>query len=468
MKNAIVLCAGKGTRMHSELPKGAFIVIDKPMVVHTVDALKKAGVDNIVVVVGHLREAIEDILKDRDVLFAVQEKQNGTASAALSAESKLKDFDGETIILPGDMPLVNSELIDELFESHKNMASDLTVLSGIVDNPFGYGRIIRDDNGIFTEIVEENDATPKQKSCCEINSGLIICSNKLLFNELKKIDNKNFKNEYYLTDIVSIMKRDGYRVNAHVCGDSSIIIGVNDRYALSKAERILANRIKKNLMLSGVTIRYPESVMIGEDVEIGPDTEIEPNTTILGKTIIGSHSIIGPNTEIDSSIIGSNVIVKHSLVSDTKIGDNTTVGPFAHLRNGASIGPNNRIGNFVEVKNSSTGSLTKASHLAYIGDATIGNNVNFGCGAITVNYDGKNKWKTEIGNNAFIGSNSNLIAPIKIEDGAFVACGSTINHNVPEGALVIARATEVVKEGYAEKLRKRALLKSAQNDKNKS
>lgn len=460
MRNAIVLSAGKGTRMHSELPKGAFIVIDKPMVVHAVNMLQEAQVDNIVVVVGHLKEVIYDILEDLPVSFAEQKVQNGTASAAKVAESLLKDKEGDTLIIPADMPLISSELVEELFKVHKERNNDLTVLSAFLDNPFAYGRIIRDNNGNFLRITEEVDATDDEKKIKEINSGLILCKNSLLFTELSKIKNNNKKKEYYLTDIVEIMIKDGYKVDAYPTTDSEDIIGVNDRYSLSLAEKTLSDRIKREHMLNGVTIRFPETVMIGEDVDLGTDVTIEPNTIIYGFTRIGDHSIIGPNTEIDSSIIGSNTRVRMSLVSNSSVGSNTTVGPFAHLRDKAIIGDRNRVGNFVEVKNSSLGTNTKASHLAYIGDSEIGSNVNFGCGAITVNYDGKNKWRTIIKDNAFIGSNSNLIAPIEIEENAYIACGSTVNHNVPEGALVIARARQVTKEGYAEKIRRRALEKS--------
>lgn len=467
MRNAIVLSAGKGTRMHSELPKGAFIVIDKPMVAHAVDMLKKSSIDNIVVVVGHLKEVIYDLLKDEGVEFATQEIQNGTASAAMTAKELLEDKEGDTLIIPADMPLISSELVEELYKVHTERKNDLTVLSAFLDNPFAYGRIVRDKNGKFLKITEEVDANEEEKKIKEINSGLILCNNSLLFKELSKIKNNNKKGEYYLTDIVEIMIKDSYKVDAYPTKDSVDIIGVNDRYSLSVAEKTLSDRIKKNLMLNGTTIRFPETVMIGEDVAIGSDVTIEPNTIIYGFTKIGDNSVIGPNTEIDSSIIGSNTRVRMSLISNSSVGSNTTVGPFAHLRDGANVGDYNRVGNFVEFKNSNTGTNTKASHLAYIGDAEIGSNVNFGCGAITVNYDGKNKWKTVVKDNAFIGSNSNLIAPIEIEENAYIACGSTVNQNVPEGALVIARARQVTKEGYAEKIRKRALEKSMELKKDK-
>lgn len=465
MNHAIILSAGMGKRMKSELPKGAFIIIDKPMVVHEVDILNKAGIFDIVVIVGHLKEVIEDILKDHDVIFRTQELQNGTASATLAAKDYLIGKEGSTLIIPSDMPLISSNLIKDLFIEHEKRGDDLTVLTASLNDPFSYGRIIKDKDGNLERIVEEADATTEEKLIQEVNSGLILVKNSLLFQELSKVQNKNVKGEYYLTDLIEIMKKDGYIVSSYMTKDSSDIYGVNDRYHLSVAEKTLEDRIKRELMEEGITIRYPESVMIGEDVVIGEDVTIEPNTLIYGKSVIGDESIIGPNTEIDNTIIGKNVRVNHSLIKNSQVMDNSTVGPFAHLRDGAIIGPSNRIGNFVEIKNSSTKENTKASHLSYIGDATVGANVNFGCGAITVNYDGKNKWKSRIGDNAFIGSNSNLIAPINIQDNAYIACGSTVNHNVPEGALVIARALQITKEGYAEKLRKRAQEKSKDKEK---
>ena len=463
MRHAIVLSAGKGTRMQSELPKGAFMLIDKPMVVHAVDNLLESNVEDINVVVGHLSDVIEDVLKDRDVSFSYQKVQNGTGSAVKCAKEHLFGLDGDTIIVPSDMPLLTSEIISKVFEYHTINHNDLTVLTTMLDNPFSYGRIVR-ENGNIKAIVEEKDATEEIKTIKEINSGVMVVNNKLLFDELDKIKNNNAKNEYYLTDLVSIMNMDGYKVGSYTTLDSASLHGVNDRLMLAEAEEILEERIRRRHLLSGTTIKSPKSVVIGCDVVIGKDVTIEPNTVIYGKTVIGDYAVIGPNTEIDGSIIGKDTRIRHSLIKSSKVGDNTTVGPFAHLRENAEIGDFNRIGNFVEVKNSKTGTKTKASHLGYIGDAEIGSNVNFGCGAITVNYDGKNKWKTTIEDNAFIGSNSNLIAPIKIEKDAYIACGTTINKNVPEGALAIGRAPQVTKEGYAEKIRRRAIKKAEEKE----
>jgi len=282
----------------------------------------------------------------------------------------------------------------------------------------------------------------------EINTGMYVVNTKILFESLKKVTNQNSKNEYYLTDIVNIMQQKNHVIGTYYLLDSYKSIGVNDLYALSIAEAKLRLKINKALMINGVTMINPETITIGQNVIIEENVIIHPNTYITGNSVIHKGAQIGPNTEIHDSIIGERVTCKHSLVYNSTVDEDTTIGPFSHLRNGAHIGAHNRIGNFVEVKKSSTGTNTKASHLAYIGDATIGNNVNFGCGSITVNYDGKNKYQTTIGDDVFIGCNVNLIAPIQIDDNSFIAAGSTLNKNVPKGSLAIARAFQVNKENY--------------------
>lgn len=460
MNYAVILCAGKGTRMKSDLPKGAFPLLSKPMVLYPVDELKKAGFDKIAVVVGHKKEIIMEMLKPLDLDFCYQEVQNGTAMAVLSAASALEGLKGNTLITSADMPLLTEDIFSEAIRVHEKDNNMLTVITSFLDKPFSYGRIVRNDLGNIIGIKEESDANDKEKKINEINTGLMIVNNEVLFSELRKINNDNKKNEYYLTDLVKIMLKDQLKVGTYTVDDSSKILGVNDLYMLSIAEEELRNRINKQHMLSGVCMINPDTITIAPDVEIGQNVVIEPNTYIYGISKIGDNSHIGPLSELRNAIIGENVWVRHSIIYNSIVKNNTVIGPFAHLRDGAVIGESNRIGNFVEVKNSTTGKNTKASHLGYIGDASIGDNVNFGCGAITVNYDGSNKWPTKIGNNAFIGSNCNLIAPIEIEDNAFIACGSTVNKSVPEGAMAIARAEQVNKENYAEKIRKRTEKKS--------
>lgn len=447
-KYAIVLAAGKGTRMKTELPKCAYPLLKKPMIAYIIENLKNTHlIDELVVVVGHKKEVIKEILNDT-VLYAVQEEQLGTGHAVMMAKEHIKVMNGNTIILPGDMPLIDGEVLKTAIEKHYQEKSDLTIVTTIVEDPYGYGRIIRNGENLLEDIVEENDATDSQRQINEINTGIYIVKNDLLFDALDKIDNKNTKGEYYLTDIAKILKTENKRIGTYVLKTAYKAMGVNDLYALSIAEAKLRHDINRDFMKSGVAMINPDTITIGHNVVIEENVTLHPNTYITGNSIIRKGAQIGPNTEIHNSVIGENVICKHSLVYNSTVQEETTVGPFAHLRDGANIGPRNRIGNFVEIKKSSTGDNTKASHLAYIGDAEIGDKVNFGCGSITVNYDGVNKYKTIIGDNVFVGCNANLIAPIEIHDDSFIAAGSTLNKNVPKGTLAIARAYQVNKENY--------------------
>ncbi len=453
-KYAIILAAGKGTRMKTELPKCAYPLLKKPMIAYIVEHLYKSTmIDELITVVGHKKEVIQEIL-NATVNYAVQEEQLGTGHAVLAAKDYIKDEEGYTIILPGDMPLIDVKVIKNAISEHIEFRHDLTVVSTIVDEPFGYGRIIRDEANYLNAIIEENDAKKEQKLIKEINTGIYIIDNKFLVPTLMKIKNNNSKKEYYLTDMVKIMKDEKRLIGTYLLEKSYKAMGINDLYTLSKAETILRNKINKDLMISGVAMINPETITIGQNVLIEENVVIHPNTYITGNSQIKKGSIIGPNTEIHNSFIGENVVCKHSLVFNSKIDRNTTVGPFAHLRDGAEIGENNRIGNFVEVKKSVTKDNFKASHLAYIGDAEIGKNVNFGCGSITVNYDGFNKYKTIIGDDVFVGCNSNLIAPIIVDDNSIIAAGSTLDKNVPKGSLAIARAYQVNKENYVRKRKK--------------
>jgi len=447
-KYAIILAAGKGTRMKTELPKCAYPILRKPMIAYIVENLRNASlIDEIIVVVGHKRQVIQDILLDA-VTYACQEDQLGTGHAVMVTEDLISDLDGDTIILPGDMPLVNSCLLESAMREHHDRRHDLTLVTTKLDDPSGYGRIVRNESGYLEAIIEHHEANYAQKMIDEVNTGIYVVKTSLLFNSLKKIDNNNSKNEYYLTDIIKVMKDDNCVIGTYHLKESYKAMGINDLYALSIAESRLRHDINKSLMRSGVAMINPDTITIGHNVKIEENVIIHPNTYITGNSVIHKGAQIGPNTEIHESIIGENVICRLSLVYNSTVNKDSTVGPFAHLRDGAIIGEKNRIGNFVEVKKSTTGFNTKASHLAYIGDATIGKNVNFGCGAITVNYDGKNKYQTTIGDDVFIGCNVNMIAPINIEEGSLIAAGSTLNKNVPKGSLAIARAFQVNKENY--------------------
>jgi len=449
---AVILAAGKGTRMKTELPKCAYPLIRKPMIAYIVENVRNTRMfDEIVVVVGHKREIIQDILGDT-VRYAIQAEQLGTGHAVMVAEPLIDDRDGDVMILPGDMPLIDSAVCERALQEHHERRHDLTIVTTRIDDPFGYGRIIRNESGYLESIIEEHEATQAQRAIDEINTGIYVVKTAVLFDSLKKINNDNKKHEYYLTDIVKVAKDDEYVLGTYFLKDANKAMGVNDLYALSVAEAKLRLKINKQHMLNGVAMINPETITIGHNVVIEENVIINPNSFITGNSVIKKGAVIGPNSEIHESLIGENVVCRHSIVFNSKVRENTTVGPFAHLREGADIGPNNRIGNFVEVKKSSTGEHTKASHLAYIGDTTCGSRVNFGCGSVTVNYDGVHKYQTFIGDDVFIGCNVNLIAPIRVEDKAFIAAGSTLNMNVPKGALAIARAYQVNKEDYVRTL----------------
>ncbi|WP_290770178.1 MULTISPECIES: bifunctional UDP-N-acetylglucosamine diphosphorylase/glucosamine-1-phosphate N-acetyltransferase GlmU [Exiguobacterium] len=447
---AVILAAGKGTRMKSKLYKVLHPVLGKPMVEHVVDQLDQIGVSRQIVIVGHGAEAVQDTLGTR-VEYAVQEEQLGTGHAVQMAEAELAGKSGATLVVCGDTPLLTAETLEALLAHHEAQQAKVTVLTAIADDATGYGRVVRGEDGNVTKVVEHKDASAAELAINEINTGTYVFDNELLFDALKQVGNNNAQGEYYLPDVISIAKEAGEVVAAHTAPTFDETIGVNDRVALSQAEAIMRKRTNERLMREGVTFMDPASTYISPDVVIGSDTVIYPGTVILGKTTIGSECVIGPNSDIRNSVIEDHAVVRQSVVTDSRIGEAAQVGPFAHLRQQAVLGANTRVGNFVEIKKSTFGDGAKASHLSYIGDASIGERVNLGCGSITVNYDGKNKFETVVENDAFVGCNVNLIAPVKVGKGAIVAAGSTITSDVPEEALAIARERQTNKEGYTKR-----------------
>ncbi|HDT7699151.1 TPA: bifunctional UDP-N-acetylglucosamine diphosphorylase/glucosamine-1-phosphate N-acetyltransferase GlmU [Enterococcus faecium] len=457
-KMAIVLAAGQGKRMKSKLYKVLHPVCGKPMVGHVLDTVKRAGVTQNVVVVGHGAEAVQSFL-GASAEYVLQEQQLGTGHAVKQAKDLLGSEEGTTIVICGDTPLVTSETLDGLMQLHEGRGAAATILTAHMDNPAGYGRVIRGEDGSVTKIVEQKDCNEEEDAVQEINTGTYCFDNAKLFAALDKVTNNNAQKEYYLTDVVGIFREAGETVEAFMTEDVAESIGVNDRVALSMAEGYMRERLARKHMLNGVTIIDPSSTYIGADVEIGPDTVLYPGTILKGSTKIGEQSVIGPNSDIDNSIIGDNVTVKQSVLVDAEVGNETSVGPFAYLRPGTKLGEQVKVGDFVEIKNATIDNGSKVSHLSYVGDAKVGKNVNIGCGAITVNYDGYNKSVTEIEDDAFVGSNVNLIAPVKVGKGAYVVAGSTITQAVPENDLAIARTRQENKPGYAEKIRGRAKAK---------
>ncbi len=449
---AIVLAAGQGTRMKSNLYKVLHPVCGKPMVEHVIDNIKNLGADRIVTIVGHGAEKVEETLGSSSE-YALQTEQLGTAHAVQQADSLLENLEGTTIVVCGDTPLIRSTTMERLIKHHEQIGAKATILTAFADDPTGYGRIIRGKKGEVLRNVEHKDASEEERAVTEINTGTYCFDNQALFEALKQVKNNNAQGEYYLPDVLSILREEGALVSAYATEDFSETLGINDRVVLSEAERVMRLRIAEEHMRNGVTIISPDNTYISADAEIGRDTVLQPGTMIEGKTMIGSGCVIGPNSQLSNSVIGDRTTINSSVVRDSKVGTGTTVGPFAHIRPESELGNEVRIGNFVEVKKSTLGEGSKASHLSYIGDATVGSNVNFGCGTIVVNYDGKNKHITSVEDEAFIGCNANLVAPLKIGKGAFVAAGSTVTKDVPADALAIGRARQENKEGYVSKFK---------------
>ncbi|RPF51200.1 bifunctional UDP-N-acetylglucosamine diphosphorylase/glucosamine-1-phosphate N-acetyltransferase GlmU [Aquisalibacillus elongatus] len=451
---AVVLAAGKGTRMKSSLYKVLHPVCGKPMVEHVVDQLSHLNLNQIISIIGFGSDLVKEQLGDR-TKYAFQEEQLGTGHAVQMAESYLKGQKGTTIVVCGDTPLLTAETLQKLMDQHEEEQAQVSVLTSKLDDPTGYGRVIRNSQNEVEKIVEQKDANEEEKAVNEINTGVYCFDNELLFDALDHVSNDNSQGEYYLPDVLSIAKERGEKVIAYTTPNFEETIGINDRVALSKAEKTMQTRINEYHMRQGVTLINPEHTYIGPDVHIESDVTIEPGCQITGETTIKTGSHIGSNSEITDSIIGENSLVKQSVVTNSQVGREVNIGPFAHIRPESEVGDQVKVGNFVEVKKSQLGTNSKVSHLSYIGDADVGKDANIGCGTITVNYDGKNKYKTIIEDEAFIGCNSNLVAPVTVKKGAYVAAGSTITKDVPEKALSIARSRQENKEGYVERLNKR-------------
>ncbi|WP_294133499.1 bifunctional UDP-N-acetylglucosamine diphosphorylase/glucosamine-1-phosphate N-acetyltransferase GlmU [uncultured Clostridium sp.] len=448
-KCALILAAGQGKRIKSDLPKVLHKVCGKEMVNHVIDTLRKGNVEDINVIVGKGAELVKENTKSRNVSYSLQEAQLGTGHAVKCAMDFLKDKKGTVAVFNGDAPLIEEGTIEELFKVHKESGNSATILTSILDDASGYGRIIRSGDEVL-KIVEHKDCNEEELKVKEINSGMYCFEIESLVECLGNLSNNNSQGEYYLTDVIGMLKEKDEKVGALVINYEETL-GVNSRVQLAEVEAILRKRINNKHLENGVTIIDPNSTYIGIDVEIGQDTIIYPGNVLEGNTVIGKGCILYPNSRINNSIIGEGVDIQSSVILESEIGNNTTVGPFAYIRPESIIGNNVRIGDFVEIKKSTIGNNTKVSHLTYVGDAEVGEGCNFGCGTVTVNYDGKNKNKTIIGNNSFIGCNTNLISPITVEDNTYIAAGSTITNNVKSGELAVARAKQRNIEGWVDK-----------------
>lgn len=449
---AVILAAGKGTRMRSKLPKVLHKVGGKPMLQHVLDATDAAGAAEKIVIVGHEAELVEAMVGEQGQIV-LQAEQLGTGHAVMQTQDALADFKGTVMILCGDTPLLDGAELKKFYEAHVQSGAAATVLTAHMDNPFGYGRIVRDAEGNVQGIVEEKDADAQQKLIKEVNTGIYCLECPLMFEVLSTLTCDNAQGEYYLTDVLTKLNAADRKVGGVVTEDSDMVMGINSRRQLAEAESVMRERILGKLMDAGVTIMDPASTFIESSVKIGRDTIIYPFTWLEGTTEIGEDCEIGPSVRFTNVKIGSGNHLQFMYGHDCQVCDGVTAGPYVHLRPDTVIGNKVKIGNFVEVKNSHIGVGTKLPHLTYIGDSDIGSGVNMGCGCITVNYDGKKKYRTVIEDNAFVGCNTNLVAPVTVKAGSYIGAGSTITKEVPENSLAIARAKQKNIEGWAEKYR---------------
>ncbi len=448
--NVLILAAGKGTRMVSDQAKVLHQVCGKPMIQLVYRAAAELGPDRTLIVIGQDAENVRSTMTDYPSEFVLQEEQFGTGHAVMSARSQLEQMRGDLLVLVGDAPRIQPQSLEKLVHFHRDRGGVTTILTAHASDPFGYGRIMRGSQGEIQAVVEEKDATPEIRTIQEINPGFYCFQIRALLDGLVELSNDNAQNEYYLTDLIGIHNKQGLKVEGTLHDDFDELQGINTRRQLADAARALRIRKNNQLMEGGVTLIDPDRTYVDLDVEIGKDVILYPMVTIEGTTRIGAGTVVRSGTRISSSLIGSNVkILDSCLVTDSEIGAGASVGPSARLRNHTSVGEGCRIGNFVELKKSTLAAGTKAAHLTYLGDAKIGEDVNIGAGTITCNYDGSKKSETIIEDGVFIGSDSQLVAPVHIGRGAYVAAGSTITRDVPAGSLAIARGRQEVKENWA-------------------
>ena len=458
---AVILAAGKGSRMKSQdenISKISFPILGVPLVRYVIESLLPLNFEHLIAVIGHGGKTSESIVKDYcEVVW--QREQKGAGHAVMMTAPILKDLKGETLITCGDTPLMTDETMRGLIETHEANHNDLTIMTMVLDNPYGYGRIVKDDQGNVLRICEQKDTTDLEKDIKEVNAGVYVFDNEELFESLGHLTTNNAAGEYYLTDVIGLFVKKGLKVGTHVVSDIQETLGVNDRSQLAEAAHILKRRINRKHMLNGVSIEDPENTYIAPNVTIGPDTIIKPGTHIYGETTIGIGNVLGPDTYLENVSVGNHNIIAYSHLVDTVVHNRTTLGPFLRTRGHVEIMDEAHIGNFNELKATKFGTKAKCAHLSYLGDAEIGEAVNVGCGTITANYDGINKHHTSIGENSFIGCGTTLVAPVTIEKDSFIAAGSTITENLEKGDFAIARARQVTKKNYARKILDKAAKK---------
>jgi len=452
----IILAAGLGKRMNSSLPKVVHCIGGKPLVSYPLKIAHSLNPKKIAVVIGHGAESVQQACADEGVTWVVQEKQLGTGHAVGCAKKAFVGFSGDLLILNGDVPLITRESLLTLLGRHEEKNAALTFVTARLENPYGYGRIVRGPEGALTGIVEEKDATDAQKKIGEINAGIYAAAADFLFAALEGLTASNRQQEYYLTDIVAAALKAGRRVATVEAKDTREIMGINTREELALMEKSFQERINQKWMEAGVTFKDPQTAYIDEAVKIGKDTMIGPNTHLLGDTVVGERCRIDGSAYLTNMRLGDDVHLKFSVVmADSEIDDGAIVGPFAHLRPGTRLGRRVHLGNFVEAKQATIGEGSKANHLTYLGDVTIGRDTNIGAGTITCNYDGFKKYRTAIGDRVQVGSDSTLVAPVAVGDDVYVATATTVRRDVPAGALVYNERVEKVKDGWTEQKRKK-------------
>jgi bifunctional UDP-N-acetylglucosamine pyrophosphorylase / glucosamine-1-phosphate N-acetyltransferase len=452
----VVLAAGQGTRMKSNLPKVLHPLGGRPLFLHVLRTAQRLNPSPVAIVIGHGAEAVRSAYEGNDVAWILQKQQRGTGHAVLCAKEAFQGFKGEVIILSGDVPFIREQTLRMLVAHHRSRNAAVTLLTAFLDEPKGYGRILRDEQGNATGIVEEKDATPGQRGMREVNAGVYVASAPFVFAALTEVKNHNQQGEYYLPDIVAIGLAQGADIETVRIDDVREMMGVNTREELAFMEKNLRQSINKKWMLAGVTLKDPDTTYIEDSVTIGKDTVIGPNTQLRGKTVVGERCQIDGSAFLTDAQIGDEVHLRFSVVmTGCRVANGAIIGPFAHLRPGSNLGPNVHIGNFVETKEAKIGQGTKANHLTYLGDVTIGSGTNIGAGTITCNYDGFHKYNTTIGDRVQVGSDTTLIAPISLGDDVYVATASTVRHDVPAGALVYNQRDERVREGWTEQKRKK-------------
>jgi bifunctional UDP-N-acetylglucosamine pyrophosphorylase/glucosamine-1-phosphate N-acetyltransferase len=457
----ILLAAGEGKRMKSALPKVVHPLGGKPLIVHVLDSATRLQPQKIAVVIGHGADAVRRACAGIDASWVLQKQQLGTAHAVGCARETFHGFSGTLLILNGDVPLIRLETLRALLTHHQEKRAALTFVTARLKEPTGYGRIVRDGGGAPVRIVEERDASAEEKTLNEINAGIYAADADFLFRAVDGVSNANAQQEYYLTDVVAAALSAGKRVETLEVTNAREILGINTREELAAMEKALQERINRQWMDAGVTLKDPQTTYIEEGVKIGRDTTIGPNTHLLGQTVVGERCRIDGSAYLTNARVANDVHVRFSVVmSDCQIADNAIVGPFAHLRPGSRLGRGVHIGNFVETKEATLGDGTKANHLTYLGDVTIGRETNIGAGTITCNYDGFKKYRTQIGDRVQVGSDSTLVAPVALGDDVYVATATTVRHDAPAGALVYNSRSEKVKEGWTAEKRKKMQVKS--------